>query len=133
MFVRAVRPWLDHNATPVVPWEKIEDKHDEAKKEKHRHNDEAKTKSTGGTASNKCRSRRAIRKIEAFSGTASSKCRSRRNAIRKIEALAASAGATANTNVDLSFAAGLNALDHMVGNFRIYGQHRPCRYRLCHC
>jgi hypothetical protein len=83
MFVRAVRPWLDHDATPVVPWEKIEDKHDEAKKEKHRHNDEAKTKSTGGTASNKCRSRHAIKKIEAFSGTVSSKCPSRRNAIRK--------------------------------------------------
>jgi hypothetical protein len=33
---------LTHDATPVVPREKIEDKHDEAKKERHRQNDEAK-------------------------------------------------------------------------------------------
>ena len=33
---------LTHDATPVVPREKIEDKHDEAKKEKHPQNDEAK-------------------------------------------------------------------------------------------
>jgi hypothetical protein len=26
-----------------------------------------------------------------------------------------------------------NALDHMVGGFRVDGQHRPCRYRLCRC
>ena len=31
-----------HDSTPVVPPDKIEDKHDEAKKEKHRQNDEAK-------------------------------------------------------------------------------------------
>jgi hypothetical protein len=31
-----------NNSTPVVPRDKIEDKQDEAKKEKHRHNDEAK-------------------------------------------------------------------------------------------
>ena len=33
---------LTHDATLVVPRDKIEDKHDEAKKEKHRQNDEAK-------------------------------------------------------------------------------------------
>jgi hypothetical protein len=33
---------LTHDATPVVPRDKIEDKNDEAKKEKHRQNDEAK-------------------------------------------------------------------------------------------
>ena len=33
---------LTHDATPVVPREKIEDKHDEAKKEKHPRNVEAK-------------------------------------------------------------------------------------------
>ena len=71
--------------------------------------------------------------IACLDRTASNKCRSRSNAIRKIDALAASAGATANTNVDLSFAAGLNALDHMVGDFRVDGQHRPCRYWLCRC
>jgi hypothetical protein len=31
-----------NDSTPVVPRDKIEDKHDEAKKEKHRQNDEAK-------------------------------------------------------------------------------------------
>jgi hypothetical protein len=33
---------LTHDATPVVPRKNIEDKHDEAKKEKHPQNDEAK-------------------------------------------------------------------------------------------
>jgi hypothetical protein len=118
-----------NDSTPVVPRDKIEDKHDEAKKEKHRQNDEAKKekpRQNDGAKKEKHRHNDEAKnekhrrhreqqvpvearyqKVEPSSDTASNKCRSRRNAIRKIEALTASAGVTANTNAEIPMRDGL--------------------------